>query len=133
MDYGHPRSQVPSLVLPCERVHGVGPEGDLPGGPLDAFGDLRCDGGVEPPPDVEYGDPGVLAHGQTQVLGLLHVLHDGAQLGAGYLPGLPSGAGLQGPPYVLGELGVGQAEEVDDDLVDRFGELYHARAIAHVL
>ena len=59
------------------------------------------------------------------LLGLLDVLHDRSELGVRDLVGLPPGGGLQGPPHVGGELGVGQAQEVDYDVLDGFGELDH--------
>ena len=125
VDEGHALSEVVAVVLPGDRVDGVRPERDLLRRPRHPVGDALRDGRVEPPPDVEHGDPRVLAHGESEMLGLLHVLHDRSELGVRDLAGLPSRGGLQGPADVGRELGVGQTQEVDYYVLDGFGELDH--------
>ena len=125
MDDGHTLSEVGTLVLTGEWVDGVGPKGDLRGGPGHSLGDLGCDGGIEPTLDVEHGYSGILAHRDSHVLCLLHVVHYGSELCTGDLLCFPSCRSLEGPAYVHGDLGVGETEEVDNHVLHRFRQLYH--------
>ena len=94
MDARHAVPQVVAVVLPGERVHGVGPHGYVPGTVLDRLRYVLGDGGVELPADVEYRYPGILAHRLPQMLGLPDVVQYRPDLGICRFIGLPFGGGL---------------------------------------
>ena len=130
VDDGHALTEIGALVLTCDGVHGVGSEGDLTCSPLHTLLDELRDTGIEPATDVEHRDACVLTHGPSDVLSLLHVVHDGSELRVCDLVGLPSGGGLQRPPYVYGELGIRQTEEVHYDVIHGLGQFDHAPVMA---
>ena len=76
VDDRHAGTEVETAVLAGDRVDRVGPERDILSGPLDCLRDVLSDGGIEPSLDVEHWDTGILAHRDSGVLGLLHVIHD---------------------------------------------------------
>ncbi len=127
--YRHAFTKIVAVVLPCEGVHCVGPQRDLRGCPAQTLNYPSRNRTVKCARYVEYGNPGILAHGPSRILRLLDIVHYGSKLSIGNGIALPSRCSLQGPSDIRWELRVRYPQYPDDCVLHALGHSDHGNLI----